>query len=100
MYLLSIQDIAIGSHNISHSSRYLCRGWMQCLPRRKSYEYSHHPPQHGCAFFFFPIILYSSCIAYDKPSYLLDDFSCFPLCSRVDPLPYDPARYPDLNKPL
>jgi hypothetical protein len=48
---------------------------------------------------FFSIILYSGCIAYDKPSYLLDDFSGFPLCSRVDPLPYNPARYPDLNKP-
>jgi hypothetical protein len=50
-------------------------------------------------FSFFSIILYSSCIAYDKPSYLLDDFSCFTLCSRVDLLLYNPARYPDLNKP-
>jgi hypothetical protein len=37
--------------------------------------------------FFFPIMLYSSCIAYDEPSYLLDDFSGFPLCFHVDPLP-------------
>jgi hypothetical protein len=50
-------------------------------------------------FFFFFIILYSSYIAYDKPSYLLDDFSGFYLCSRVDHLPYNPARYPDFNKP-
>jgi hypothetical protein len=49
-------------------------------------------------FFFFSIILYSSCIAYDKPSYLLDDFSGFPLCSRVDPFPYNPARYPDFEQ--
>jgi hypothetical protein len=41
---------------------------------------------------FLPIILYSSWIAYDKPSYLLDDFSGSHLCSRVDPLPYNPAR--------
>jgi hypothetical protein len=57
------------------------------------------PADSSIFFFFFSIILYSSCIAYDKPSYLLDDFSGFPLCSRVDSLPYNSARYPDLNKP-
>jgi hypothetical protein len=49
--------------------------------------------------FSFTIVLCKSCIAYDKPSYLLDDFSGFHLCSRVDPLPYNPARYSDFNKP-
>jgi hypothetical protein len=51
-------------------------------------------------FFFQLIILYSSCIAYDKPSYLLEDFSGFPLCSRFSPLPHNPARYSDFDKPL
>jgi hypothetical protein len=59
----------------------------------------HQPIVPLNIFYFFSIILYSSYIAYDKPSYLLDDFSGFPLFSRVDPLPYNPARYPDLNKP-
>jgi hypothetical protein len=44
------------------------------------------------------IILYSSCIAYDTPSYFLDDFSSFHLCFRVDRLPYNHARYPDFNE--
>jgi hypothetical protein len=47
---------------------------------------------------FFLITLTSSCIAYDKSSYLLDDFSGFPLCSRVHPLPYNPARHPDFEQ--
>jgi hypothetical protein len=49
---------------------------------------------------FFSSLLYSSYIAYDKPSYLLDDFSIFYLCSRSNSLLYSPAWYPDSNKAL
>jgi hypothetical protein len=32
----------------------------------------------------FLIVLYSNYLAYDRSGYLLDDFSCFFLCSCVD----------------
>jgi hypothetical protein len=50
--------------------------------------------------FIFLIILYSSCIAYEKPSYSLDDFTGLHLCSRIVSLSHNPARCPDFNKPL
>lgn len=39
-------------------------------------------------------ILYSSCIAYDRPGLSPRCFLIFYLCSRLDPLPYNPARHP------
>lgn len=33
------------------------------------------------------------------PSFLLDYFSGFHICSRPNPLPYNPARYPGFTKP-
>jgi hypothetical protein len=48
--------------------------------------------------FFFSIILYSSCIAYDRPGLSPRHFLIFYLCSRVGPLPYNPARHPAFIK--
>jgi hypothetical protein len=47
---------------------------------------------------FLSIILYSSCIAYDGPGLSPRHFLVFYLCSRVGPLPYNPARHPAFIK--
>jgi hypothetical protein len=52
----------------------------------------------GGFFFFFLIILYSSCIAYDRPELRPIHFLVSCLCSRVGPLPYNPARHPAFIK--
>jgi hypothetical protein len=47
---------------------------------------------------FFLIILYSSCIAYDRPGLSPRYFLVFYLCSRVDRVPCNPARHPAFIK--
>jgi hypothetical protein len=47
---------------------------------------------------FFLIILYSGCIAYDRPGLSPRHFLVFYLCSHVGPLPYNPARHPAFIK--
>jgi hypothetical protein len=57
-------------------------------------------PEVGWFFilFLFLIILYPSCIAYDRPRLSPRHFLVFYLCSRVGLLPYNPARRPAFIK--
>ena len=49
-------------------------------------------------FYLFLIILCPSCIAYDRPGLSPRCFLVVYLCSRLDPLPYNPARHPAFIK--